>query len=353
MKPDELPTNLGVPEQFFLVLMDIPDIESRLRSWLFKQKFTTYFVEIKQNVENLLRACVAVKKSSKLKRVLEIVLAFGNFLNYNTNRGGCWGYRIKDLSHIGDVRSAADSEKTMVHYIIDYMEVAYPEDCDFYVELQPLQEVSDLQKISNIKDELTLLKEGIKLVDDFMANPSSSYGSFRDIMSKFAPTSKKLVEKIDDLLDKGEKLFKEMLVYFGETATTTLDDFFGELYRFGTVYQKTRMDIQHKREIEERQKTRQEQIEKQKQQQKIPMGRLEKALADLSSGSAYAAPNKSRLQEPSDKFLPSKTPAAVAAPKVIKAGSQPQQQQSITPRTGPAAAAQKEQLAAALAFLKK
>jgi len=230
------------------------------------------------------------------------------------------------------------------------MEVAYPGECEFYVDLQPLQEVIDLQKISILKDELTQLKEGIRLVDDFMIHPSSSYGIYRDIMSKFAPTSRKLVEKIDDLLDKGEKLFKEMLTYFGEPTNTTLDDFFGELWRFAILFQKTRTDIHHKREIEERQKARQEQIEKQKQQQvKMPMGRLEKALADLSSGSAYATP-KSRLQETQGDKFSTKTPAAVAAPKETKSlpqQQQQQQQQSMTPRTGPV---QREKLDAALAF---
>jgi len=267
------------------------------------------------------------------------------FLNHNSNRGGCWGFKLKDLNRLVDLRSASDPQKTILHFIVEYIETSVPSDCDFYVDLQPLDEVSDLQQISVIKEELLELKNGIKMLEEFIVVPGSNYGSFKDTMSKFVPTSKKLVEKIDELLEKGEALFKEIITFFGESSTTTLQDFFGDLFRFGSQFQKIRLDIHHKRELEERQRVRQEQIEQQKKQQaKVPMTRLERALADLSSGSAYY---KTPKFQPNNQSEATKTPAATAAPNETQKPTNVKSNNNT--RTGP----QKEQLAAALAFLKK
>jgi len=396
MKKDELPPNLGLPEQFFLLLMDIPDVETRLKCWLFKQTFTGRFVEVKQSVENLLRACVAVKKSTKLKKVLEIILAFGNFLNHDTQRGGCWGYRLSDLHKLVDLRAASDPQLTVFHFVIEYMEAAYPLDCDFHLELKSLEEASDLQQLSFIRDELNELKDGVKTIDAFSATGSSAYGSFQEVMSKFTPTSKKLIEKIEELLDKGEKLFKEIVSFFGEPATSSLDEFFGEIYRFGILFERTKVEIQRKRELATRQRQRQEQLESKKHQfnSKMPMGRLEQAIADLTSGNAYTAgkqnkgrqPPVSQGKEPFDfspytaQEQPVRVPRTASSradkeePALSAQATTPKGGQrvtgtssnplvagtarSATPRTGaPRNAAtqgpQKDQLAAALAFLKK
>eukprot|EP01124_Arcella_intermedia_P030508 TRINITY_DN6698_c0_g1_i1.p1 TRINITY_DN6698_c0_g1~~TRINITY_DN6698_c0_g1_i1.p1 ORF type:complete len:603 (-),score=193.39 TRINITY_DN6698_c0_g1_i1:6-1646(-) len=287
-----VPKNLGLPEQFFLVLMDIPDIQIRLNCWLYKLNFTSRFVEIKQSVENLLKACVALKKSNKFKRVLEVVLAFGNFFNHNTNRGGNWGYRLKDLYRLMDMKSISDPDKTMLHFVVEYIESAYPMDMDWYIELECLEKASSLQQLSFIREELTLLSNGIKMIEDFCAKPAASVGNFTELMSKFTPTSKKLLSKIEELLEKGEKLFKDMIIYFGESPTSTLDEFFGGIYRFGIIFEKARLALISKREQEQRQKQILEQ--KQERQKQKPKGRLEQAIDDLTAGNYTAIERNSR-----------------------------------------------------------
>jgi len=226
---------------------------------------------------------------------------------------------------------------------------------------------------------------------EFLPIPAAKYGDFFEIMSKFTPTSKKLVEKIEDLMDKGEKLFKEIVAYFGEPNSSSLDEFFGELFRFGVSFEKTKGEIQKKRELEIRQRQRQEQQERAKQQQqtKMPMGRLEQAIADLTSGNAYtgrpnqASKSSSRRDSPAlvhsspqssrstsrgaDQGEVSLTPRqqitiprhqATGTPRQAP-GTPRQHHIPVTPRTPrgvtppQTATVQKDQLAAALAFLKK
>jgi len=224
------------------------------------------------------------------------------------------------------------------------------------------------------------------MIEEFGQTPSANYGGFKEVMSKFTPTSKKLVEKIEELMDKGEKLFKEIVAFFGEPATSTLEEFFGELNSFSVLFERTRTEMIRKRELEARQRQRLEQQEKQKQQQqnKMPMGRLEQALADLTSGNAFTPnrkptnyQNKPRPSVPMKNIKPFQgqpqqpqpplTARPVRGPNQIDQEQQPSGPSTApvtprhpisvttprTPRVQNPQNVQKDQLAAALAFLKK
>jgi len=125
------------------------------------------------------------------------------------------------------------------------------------------------------------------MIEEFNEN-TVNYGTFRETMSKFIPTSKLLVRKIDDLLDRGQKLFKDMIIFFGESSTMTIDEFFGDISRFGSSFEKTRNDVRRKKELEAQNRARQEELMLKQKQKQAPVGRLERALAELSSG-AYTS----------------------------------------------------------------
>eukprot|EP01125_Pyxidicula_operculata_P009147 TRINITY_DN3030_c1_g1_i2.p1 TRINITY_DN3030_c1_g1~~TRINITY_DN3030_c1_g1_i2.p1 ORF type:complete len:1032 (+),score=314.50 TRINITY_DN3030_c1_g1_i2:1523-4618(+) len=296
-----LPDNLGVPEQFFLKLMDVPDIATRLSCWEFKQSFAIRFVEIKATVETLLRSCVGVKKNLKLKRVLEVVLAYGNFLNHGSNKGGAWGFQLSALLRLVDVRSQSDPQKTILHYIVEYVEEGYPECLDFPNEMDAVQKVGDMAQLSFIRDELKSLEEGLEKINSFLQRPESKLGKFQEVMSKFYPTSKKLLEKIRELFTKGEKLFKELLIYFCEPESASLDEFFGTLHQFSVLFVKTKQDLDRRREFAARQKQRALEREKRMKEQgntkkgggSSRVGMLDQAMADLASGDAFTTSSSS------------------------------------------------------------
>jgi len=45
----------------------------------------------------LYKASQEVKNSQKLRKILEVVLALGNYLNGGTNRGGAYGFKVSFL----------------------------------------------------------------------------------------------------------------------------------------------------------------------------------------------------------------------------------------------------------------
>ncbi|XLT55876.1 hypothetical protein HN873_048480 [Arachis hypogaea] len=68
--------NLGKCEQYFLELMKVPRVESKLRVFSFKIQFLSQVTEFKKSLKAVNSACEEVRKSVKLK-IMKKILFFG------------------------------------------------------------------------------------------------------------------------------------------------------------------------------------------------------------------------------------------------------------------------------------
>ena len=77
--------------------------------------------EIQPKVEDLIFACDELVNSKKLKKVLEMVLAFGNFMNRG-NRGNAYAFKLSCLNRMVDTKSSTEKEMTLLHYVVKTLE---------------------------------------------------------------------------------------------------------------------------------------------------------------------------------------------------------------------------------------
>lgn len=59
-----------------------------------------------------------VARSRRLRKLLELVLAFGNYMNKGA-RGNAWGFRLSSLNRLVDTKSSSMKGITLLHYIVD------------------------------------------------------------------------------------------------------------------------------------------------------------------------------------------------------------------------------------------
>jgi diaphanous 1 len=69
----------------------------------------------------MLKGVIFLKESVKIRDLLEQVLAIGNYLNGQTNRGGAYGFKIDSLVKLSDIKMK-DNKTTLFMYIIDIVE---------------------------------------------------------------------------------------------------------------------------------------------------------------------------------------------------------------------------------------
>lgn len=62
-----------------------------------------------------------VSRSRRLRRLLEIVLALGNYMNRGA-RGNATGFRLTSLNRLADTKSSAAKGTTLLHYLVEILE---------------------------------------------------------------------------------------------------------------------------------------------------------------------------------------------------------------------------------------
>lgn len=111
--------------QLFVILFlpnsRVPHYEQRLRSLHYKKRFQITLNEISPRITSVMEASREVSRSRRLRRLLEIVLALGNYMNRGA-RGNASGFRLASLNRLADTKSSAAKGTTLLHYLVQILE---------------------------------------------------------------------------------------------------------------------------------------------------------------------------------------------------------------------------------------
>ena len=99
----------------------ISHYEQRLNTLFYKKKFAQSISEMEPKIVSVLEGSKEVARSKKLKKLLEIILALGNYMNRG-QRGNAVGFRISSLNRLSDTKSSTKNT-TLLHYLVDTLEL--------------------------------------------------------------------------------------------------------------------------------------------------------------------------------------------------------------------------------------
>ncbi|MBN3294161.1 DAAM2 protein, partial [Polypterus senegalus] len=170
-------------DRFLYEMSRIDHYQQRLQALFFKKKFTERLAETKPKVEAILSASREVCRSKRLKQILEVVLAFGNFMNKG-QRGNAFGFKVSSLNKIADTKSSIDRNITMLHYLIMIFEKSYPDILNIQQDLQSLSEAAKVN-LAELEKEVLSVKSGLKALETELEYQQQS--RVRDRGDKFVP----------------------------------------------------------------------------------------------------------------------------------------------------------------------
>lgn len=81
-----------------------------------------------------------MKNSKKLRSVLEIILAFGNYLN-SSKRGPAYGFKLQSLDTLLETKTT-DKRMCLLHYIVGTIRQKFPDLINFESELLYIEKAS-------------------------------------------------------------------------------------------------------------------------------------------------------------------------------------------------------------------
>lgn len=120
-----------VAESFVLRLGQVPFFAVRLQIWSFENSFEERLEVFQTAGTEVQEACIALRQSASMQRLLGLALGVGNYLNAGTSRGRADGFAVEALAQMRTVKAVPQGPtKTIVDYLVQQMEKTRPGDLD-------------------------------------------------------------------------------------------------------------------------------------------------------------------------------------------------------------------------------
>lgn len=208
---------LGKCEQFFLELMKVPRVESKLRVFAFRITFSTQVSDLRSNLNTINEAAKEVKESAKLRQIMQTILTLGNALNQGTARGSAVGFKLDSLLKLSDTR-ARNNKMTLMHYLCKLLAEKMPLLLDFDKDLVHLEGASKIQ-LKTLAEEMQAVSKGLEKVEQELTaseNDGVISAGFQKALKKFLGTAEAEVRLLISLYSEVGRAADSLSQYFGE-----------------------------------------------------------------------------------------------------------------------------------------
>ncbi|XP_065208750.1 disheveled-associated activator of morphogenesis 1 isoform X3 [Planococcus citri] len=255
--------SLARADRFLYEISKIPHYEQRLRSLHYKKRFNAWVSEIEPRVKAVMEASREVARSRKLKKLLEIVLALGNYMNRGA-RGNALGFRLASLNKLADTKSSSFKGTTLLHYLVEVADKKFKDVLNLEEDIRHVRNASKVSIAELEKDMLQLrnnLKEVEREIEFHRVQPLIHGDRFLPVMKEFLTTATCRFSELEDLFQDMKTRFDRAVRLFGEdNSTIQPDDFFGIFDLFLTSFNEAKHDLENirKRRDEEEKRAKQE-----------------------------------------------------------------------------------------------
>ncbi|XP_028591314.2 disheveled-associated activator of morphogenesis 1 isoform X2 [Podarcis muralis] len=261
-------------DRFLFEMSRINHYQQRLQSLYFKKKFAERVAEVKPKVEAIRTASTETFQSKSLKQLLEVVLAFGNYMNKG-QRGNAYGFKIASLNKIADTKSSIDKNITLLHYLITIVEKKYPKVLNLHEELKDVPQAAKVN-MTELEKEIGTLRSGLRAVETELAyqktQPPHPEDKFVSVVSQFITLASFSFSDVEDLLAEAKELFAKAVKHFGEDpGKTQPDEFFGIFDQFLQAVTEAKQEnenMRKRKEEEERRARMEAQLKEQRERER-------------------------------------------------------------------------------------
>lgn len=278
-KPEKNPNELARADRIYLEL--IYNLQhywrSRMRSLNAVLNYQKDYEDLVKKLELLENALTCLQDSDSLRKVFDIILIVGNYMNDTTKQAQ--GFKLNTLQRLGFLKDQNNST-SFLHYVEKVIRIKYPELESFYEELKPTIpaakiSVEQLQKdcqffVNQVKNIDSSLQEG-NLSDSSKFHPDDK---FLQVVLRGLPNARTKAELLKDRAKITMDKFDKMMRFFGEdpkadefARNSFLMKFSEFLDQFQKVTKENKEIEDRNREYENRKRQIEEAANRRKQQQ--------------------------------------------------------------------------------------
>ncbi|XP_030626141.1 formin-like protein 1 [Chanos chanos] len=232
--------DLSEEDRFMVRFAKIPRLSQRISTLTFMGNFTESIQMIQPQLDAIIAASMSIKSSGKLKKILEIILAFGNYMN-SGKRGVVYGFRLQSLDLLLDTKST-DRKQTLLHYLVSIIKEKYPQLHSFYTELHFMDKAA-LVSLDSILQDVRSLEKGMEVtLKEFQQQKDSP------VLRDFLSSNGTMLESLGKDGKTAQEAYESVVEYFGENPKSTPPSmFFPVFIRFIKAYKLAEMENELKK----------------------------------------------------------------------------------------------------------
>ncbi|GEM06116.1 hypothetical protein Rt10032_c01g0133 [Rhodotorula toruloides] len=237
--------SLSTADQYFAEIASISRLSHRLAAMVYRRRLDMEMEELKPDLTILRSACDELRSSSKLKKLLQLVLTIGNTLNGSTFRGNAAGFSLDSLlkacpdrfpPSIGSLLTASASTAQGRSIGLRLSRNAYS-------PALPLSSATAMQTVqtlvagaNQVEQELDILRESRVLDGE---------DRFVQVMEQFVRHVKPAMKALQEHAATIDEELKTLLRYFGEDlAQTKPEELFDLVAQFAAMLSRARNEVE-------------------------------------------------------------------------------------------------------------
>jgi diaphanous 1 len=208
---------LAVCDQFVLIISGIAAFKERIKAIIFQYNYLSDYMIVMEEINRIFKVFKFMKEDKNLKRLFEIILALGNYMNGGSFRGGSFGFTLASLTKLADTKS---SGITFVDYIVKfiYEQIKEPgvlgivKDLKEFDKLQYQSIVESSKQMENRWKDVLALKKALAENKDILLDEDKS----EKFLSSFYDDAEKKIKEIKESVEKIDKDYLDLAKYYGE-----------------------------------------------------------------------------------------------------------------------------------------
>lgn len=220
--------------------------------------------DLKPRIQNVMEASREVARSRRLRKLLEVVLALGNYMNRGA-RGNASGFRLASLNRLADTKSSSAKGTTLLHYLVEVVERKFKDVLKLEEDIPHIRQAAKVS-LGEMDKDISLLRNGLVEVSrEIEFNRSAGTpppgDRFLPVMREFHAQASVRFAELEDMFQDMKTRFDRAVRLFGEDGSVIQpDEFFGIFDSFLTSFMEARHDNESfkKRQEEDEKRAKQE-----------------------------------------------------------------------------------------------
>lgn len=228
---------LSEEDLFMLRFSRIQRLPERMTTLTFLGNFPDTAQLLMPQLNAIIAASMSIKASDKLRQILEIVLAFGNYMN-SSKRGAAYGFRLQSLDALLEMKST-DRKQTLLHYLVKVIAEKYPQLTGFHSDLHFLDKAGSVS-LDSVLGDVRSLQRGLELTQREFVRQDDCM-----VLKEFLRANSPIMDKLLADSKTAQEAYESVVEYFGENPKTTSPSMFFSLFsRFIKAYKKAEQEVE-------------------------------------------------------------------------------------------------------------